>query len=129
RLADLLGLRFIATGVPIEQIDPNLQPGDVSLIARTADSYVYENPRALPRVLFTHRAVQGDFQALVAHGNWPELDPATTVVLESSPIPDLRRPGTARILHYENTEVVIEADSPDGGWVVLNDVWHPWWQV
>ena len=23
--------------------------------------------------------------------------------------------------------MVLEADSPDGGWVVLNDLWHPWW--
>ena len=129
RLADLLGLRFIVTGVPIEQIDPNLKPGDVSLLARTADGYVYENPQALPRVLFAHRAVKGDFQALLAHGNWPEVDPAATVVLESAPDPIARRPGTARILRYENTEVVVEADSPDGGWVVLNDSWHPWWQV
>ena len=30
-------------------------------------------------------------------------------------------------MSYRNTEVVLEADSPDGGWVVLNDPWHPWW--
>jgi len=28
---------------------------------------------------------------------------------------------------YGNTEIELEADSPDGGWVVLNDVWQPWW--
>ena len=32
-----------------------------------------------------------------------------------------------RISTYHNTEVVLEADSPDGGWVLLNDLWHPWW--
>ena len=21
----------------------------------------------------------------------------------------------------------MEADSPDGGFLVLNDLWHPWW--
>ena len=36
-------------------------------------------------------------------------------------------PGRARITSYRNTEVVVEADSPGGGWVVLNDLWHPWW--
>jgi hypothetical protein len=50
-LADMLGLAFIATGVPVEQIDKNLKPGDLTQIARTKDAYVYENPRALPRVL------------------------------------------------------------------------------
>ena len=28
---------------------------------------------------------------------------------------------------YKNTEVEIEVDSPKAGFVVLNDVWHPWW--
>jgi uncharacterized membrane protein YfhO len=32
-----------------------------------------------------------------------------------------------RILSYRNTEVVIEAESPAGGYVVLGDVWFPWW--
>jgi len=41
-MSDLLGLRYIATGVPIEEIDKNIKPGDVNLIARTKDAYVYE---------------------------------------------------------------------------------------
>ncbi len=28
---------------------------------------------------------------------------------------------------YQNTEVQVEVDSPKAGFVVLNDVWHPWW--
>jgi len=28
---------------------------------------------------------------------------------------------------YRNTEVAVDADSPDGGFLVLNDLWHPWW--
>ena len=129
QLANLLGLRFIVTGVPVEQIDRRLQPGDLALIARTADGYVYENTRALPRVLFAHQALRGNFDALIANGNWPVADLATTVVLDESLPTRARLPGTARIRHYGNTEVVIEANSPDGGWVVLNDTWHPWWFV
>ena len=127
RLADLLGLRFIATGVPIEQIDRRLHPGELKLIARTPDGYIYENPGALPRVLFAHQAVKGNFESMLKTGVWPPGDPATTVVLENPTNASPRRPGTARILRYENTEIVISVDSPDGGWVVLNDVWHPWW--
>jgi uncharacterized membrane protein YfhO len=37
--------------------------------------------------------------------------------------------GTARILRYRNTDIEIEADAPNGGFVVLNDVWHPWWRA
>ncbi len=30
---------------------------------------------------------------------------------------------------YSNTEVRIEVESDRAGFVVLNDVWHPWWSA
>ena len=33
----------------------------------------------------------------------------------------------ARIKAYENTHIVIEVDAAQPGFLVLNDVWHPWW--
>ena len=130
RTADLLGLRFIATGVPIEQIDPRLKPGDLTFVARTADAYVYENPRALPRVLFAQEARKADFDELITSGVWPDFDPTQTVLLEQvEDHAERRRPGIAVIRSYGNTDIMLAADSPDGGWVVLNDVWHPWWTV
>jgi hypothetical protein len=128
KLADLLGLRFIATGVPVEQIDKRLQPGDLTLIARTSDGYIYENPRAMPRVTFAQEALPADFDRMLRDGVWPDADLATTVLLEHVPArPPPGQPGTAHLLSYRNTQVVVEADSPAGGWVVLNDVWQPWW--
>jgi uncharacterized membrane protein YfhO len=32
-------------------------------------------------------------------------------------------------VEYGQSRVEIDAESPDGGWVVLNDVWHPWWRA
>ena len=127
RMADLLGLRFIATGAPVEQIDTRLRPGDLTFIARTADAYVYENPRALPRVLFAQEARKADFDALIKTGVWPAFDPTRAVLLEEVEERAERRMGSAAIKHYSNTDIVTDADSPDGGWVVLNDVWQPWW--
>ncbi|HEX6609455.1 MAG TPA: hypothetical protein VF051_01640, partial [Hyphomicrobiaceae bacterium] len=128
-LADMLGLRFIATGVPIDQIDKRLQPDDLPLVARTNHGYIYENPRTLPRVLFAGVARKADFEALLTSGEWPtDFNPETTVLLESLPaVEGQRRPGTAAIRVYGNTEITIDVESPDGGWVVLNDPWHPWW--
>ena len=127
-LADLLGLRFIATGVPIEQIDRSLRPGDLKLLARTSDGYVYENPGALDRVHFASEAKVADFGRMLREGRWPAVDLASTVLLEKLPAKEgPRRPGQARIVSYQNTHVRLEVDSPDGGWAVLNDVWHPWW--
>ena len=128
-LANLLGLRFIATGVPVDEIDKRLKPGDLALVSRTADGYVYENTAALPRVVLATRSRAADFDRMLREGGWPEVDHASTVLLERAG-PELpRRPGRVRIVDYRNTEVVVEADSPDGGWVVLHDIWHPWWRA
>ncbi len=127
-LAGLLGLRFIVTGVPVESMDRHLGPGDLKLLARTDDGFVYENPRAMDRVLFATGARAADFSGMLRDGKWPDADLRTTVLLEDAPSTQpSRRPGQVRIASYRNTEVVLETDSPDGGWVVLNDLWHPWW--
>lgn len=128
-LANLLGLRFIATGVPIDEIDKRLKPGDLTLVARTADGYVYENRSALPRVVLATRSRTADFERMLREGGWPDVDHASTVLLERAEPDRTRRPGQVRIVEYRNTEVVIEAKSPDGGWVVLHDIWHPWWRA
>jgi hypothetical protein len=130
-LEDLFGVRFIAIGVPVEQIDKTLKPGDLDFVARTKDAYVYENPRALPRVLLATQWRKADFDAMLRDGVWPDVDPRRTVLLEQAPAdaPNGALEGTVRIASYRNTEIVIEADAPGGGFVVLNDVWHPWWQA
>ena len=142
-LADMLGLRFIATGVPVEEIDKRLKPGDLKQIARTKDAFVYENPRALPRVLLVPQAQTADFDAILASGQWPQgFDPTRTALLDhavppplpSPALPLLDRggrelPGSARIVDYGTTQVLLEADAPRGGYLVLNDVWHHWWEV
>jgi hypothetical protein len=128
-LANLLGLRFIVTGAPIETIDPQLKPGDLPLLGRTSDGYIYENPDALPRVMFATEAKGADFARMLADGVWPAVDLRTTVLLERPPAAAStpRHPGAARLVRYRNTEVVLGADGPDGGFLVLNDLWHPWW--
>ena len=67
-LANLLGLRFIATGAPIESMDPRLKAGDLPLVARTTDGFIYENPDAFPRVLFATEARAADFGQMLTDG-------------------------------------------------------------
>ena len=129
-LADLFGLRFIATGVPIEKIDTALPPGALNFVARTRDAYIYENPRALPRAMFVTGWRVADFGALVREGGWPDVDFTRTVLLSRAPDePSRDGSGTARIIRYANTEVVVEVEAPAAGFLVLNDVWHPWWRA
>ncbi len=132
-MADLLGLRWLALGVPAEQMDKGFVAGDLTLIARTKDSYVYENPRALPRVLLATQTQRADFASMITSGQWPDVDFRTTVLLEEpvaetapalSPSTDV---GQIALSHYGNTRIAIDVDAPQGGYVVLNDVFHPWW--
>ncbi|WP_454615710.1 hypothetical protein [Bradyrhizobium cenepequi] len=132
--ADLFGLRFVAVGVPVEKVDPSLAPGDLTLVAHTPDAYVYENPRALPRVMVVNDWRIADFDQVLATG-WPaDIDPRRTVLLKRAPaLPRASAagaaPGTARLTRYENTEIDVDVDAPSGGLLLLNDVWHPWWRV
>ena len=137
-LANLLGLRFIVTKIAIEDIDRTLEDNGaeaagLTLIGQTADGFIYENKNALPRVMFARGAVSGDFAQMLQNGQWPQVDLASTVVLDGEAedraggIVANRGTGEVRLVRYANTEVVVEAESSRGGYVVLNDVWHPWW--
>ena len=159
RLADLLGLRFIATPVPISRLDRHIGEHDLNFLARTPDAFLYENPRALPRVIFAEQAMPADFDRILADGRWPEFNPRRTVLLDAKSLPGLTAhriptliaaasrtaalaagPRTNRsdlwdsdasavILRYENTRVDVAVDATQPGYLVLSDVWHPWWSA
>jgi hypothetical protein len=148
-LADMLGLRFVVTGAPVETMDKKLAPGRLPEIARfpaipgippapgRPEVFVYENPRALPRVLFVDAARPADFDAIIASGQWPEgFDPRREVLLPATALPTGAvagdagiSAGRAAITLYRNTRVDIDVDAARPGWLVLNDVWHRWWRV
>ena len=138
-LADMLGIRYVASAVPIEQVDKRLQPGDLILVARTRDAYVYENPRALPRVMFLPDFKLASFSDLIENGGWPAFDPKKTLLLEQTP-PGAMTPlsvfsenspmaESAAIVSFENTIVEIDVSSPREGFLLFNSVWHPWWRA
>jgi len=128
-LADMLGLRWIATGAPVETMDKRLRPGGLDLVEKVDQAFIYENKGTLPRVMFANSARAADFEHIINSGQWPDFDPRTTVLLENMPTGTAiaSPPGTAKIARYGHTRIVIDVVSLDGGWVVLNDVWHPWW--
>jgi hypothetical protein len=128
-LSDMLGLRYVATRGELSAVGKNRQAEELPEIGRFPAGRVYENAGALPRVLFVPGSMKADFGALLSTGRWPEFDPLRTVLLEDAP--DTARPsgvrGAVALRHYENTEVLVHVDADGPGYVVLNDVWHPWW--
>lgn len=135
KLANLLGLRLIASSVPIEKVDLTLKRGQLKFLARTQDAYIYENVNALPRVMFVQNWEHVDFEDIIESGRWPEFDPTATVLLDGEPeiagaaaeVDEQFPVSDIRIRHYENTIVEIEVEATSNGFVVFNDVWHPWW--
>lgn len=127
--SNLLGLRYIVTGAPIETIDPSLASDPLPLVARTRDGFIYENPDALPRVMIVPEAQALDQERLIRSGEWPSTDFRSVVFVEHSALPLPRRGvgGTATITRYDNTRVEVAVDAPRGGVLLLNDIWHPWW--
>jgi hypothetical protein len=138
-MANLMGLRWIATGAPAEEIDKSLKPGELPLVKRTQDAFIYENRDALPRVLAPGRAVAADFAALARDGGVPDMNYRENVLFDRADCARLAlscqessggQAGEARIVAYENTFVEVEAKAPEGGgFLVLNDVWQDWQAV
>jgi hypothetical protein len=90
---------------------------------------VYENPRALPRVMLLTDWRLADFDELLRSG-WPAVDPRRVVLLQRAPAGFARgaaagTDGSTRLIRYANTEVTVEVEAPAGGILLLNDVWHP----
>ena len=132
--ADLFGLRLIATGVPVEQIDKTLKPGDLNFVARTKDAYVYENPRALPRVhagrrLAGRRFRQADRERLAGRCRSDARPCCWRRRRAPHRSPCSRRPAPRASCATPTPRSIVEVDAPSGGMLVLNDVWHPWWRA
>ncbi|MCZ8187320.1 MAG: hypothetical protein O9308_13135 [Beijerinckiaceae bacterium] len=130
-LANLLGLRFIVTGVPIERIDPSLAPDPPQPVARTKDGFIYENPATLPRVMIVPEARPFDQGQLIRTGEWPSTDFRNVVFVEpgAAALPRNGPGGTATLTRYGHAVIDIRVEAPGGGMLVLNDVWHPWWSA
>lgn len=129
RMANLLGLRYIVTGVPIEVIDRQVDMSDITLLKRTQDAYIYENSKVFPRAYFAAGVVNADFDKMISTGQWPDADLRRNVILQdSAPVPaPLAVRSYVRIVSYTNTDILIEVSADHAGWLVLGDVWHPWW--
>ncbi len=144
-LGDMLGLRWIVTGVAVEKIDPKLPPGRLVPVARfpavaglekapgRPETFVYENPRALPRVLFVDAARSADFAEIRATGRWPErFDPRREVLIDGAaavaPAGDAPA-GRAALAAWHHAEVVVDVEAEKAGHVVLFDAFHPWWKA
>ena len=112
-LANLLGLRFIATGAPIESMDRTLKAGDLPLVAhaRATDTFT-RITAAMDRVLFATSARSADFDRLLRDGAWPAVDLRSTVLLADAPAPTGDGPPAGQGAHRQLSQ---HRGGPGGG--------------
>ena len=131
--ADLFGLRLIATGMPVEQIRQGAQAGRPEFHrAHQGRLCLRKSARAAARDdgrrLEGRRLRRADRERLAAGCRSGQNRVAGKGARAAANV-QVRSAGTARLVRYANTEIVVEVDSPSGGILVLNDVWHPWWRA
>jgi len=147
KFLDLLNTKYIiAPNLPqdISQYDPQTQRTIQQIrtyLSRFAPVFVgrryavYENQNAIPRVHFVHEYEVHDPSEVLDAMKSERYDPWRTVLLEKDPrvpyleINDTFIPGTAKISDYQPNKVVCQSVSPNPGFLVLADNWHPDWQV
>ncbi len=131
-LTDMLGVRLIVSSAPMSELDPKADLADFPLLELTRDAYIYENPRALPRVMLVPKVVAADQDAILKSGEWPvHFDPQAQVVLSPDDAAKVTNGGigNASLKDCDSQKVEVEVNAPWGGVLVLNDVWHPWWRA
>jgi hypothetical protein len=136
-MARMLGIRFIATSVPIEELDPRVDRDSVRLVEEVGRARIYEL-EPLPRAFLAYDIAVVDHDRLLANGRWPQHDPVSRVVVEHEPASWsrlARRRDLAidvplvRITERENDRVRLEVATPRRAILVLADPWYPGWRV
>ena len=134
--ADILGVRLIVLGGPMEKIDPRSAPffGPPLRVGR---AYVYENPRAVPRALFVaaDQARPHDPDELLAKGHMPGLDWRRQALIDPlppappAPPPAIDRdgPDVAKITSYAAGDISIWVSATRPGFLVLHENAYPGW--
>ncbi len=105
---------------------------DLTTVIRPEGQFaVFEFMGALPRAkLFSHWQNSGDEQATLQKLVAPSFNPAETVLVDVAlPAPKGTNNGTVAITHYEPTEVNLKTHSESNSVLLLNDRYHPDWQV
>lgn len=136
-LVDLLNIRWVTAQSPpapgwIERFAP--RPGDPPHArhesAWDARIRLYENPHPLPRAFIVYKAQvlpeeKAQAQALLT------LDPRRTVILDRAPVPAPdggERPLVpAPLVRAERYRLVISADTPAAGVLVVSETSYPGW--
>jgi hypothetical protein len=137
RALDLLSVSDLLVG-PLQAIRFPVHGPGIKIAYKGHDGVIYSNSRALPRVFVVdrQRTVAGDRAALAAV-TAPGFDRRAVAITEA-PLPGLPQAGagsdarpvagaSTRLVSYEPERVVIDANTPVRGELILTDDFYPGW--
>lgn len=104
---------------------------DQTLVYRTNDVAVYENPDVLPRVFLVHDAEVLDDRDAQSELLREDFQPAEHLVLaDGDPLHEggaQRLDESSRIVEYRPEQVVVSVHAARAAYLVLADTWYPGW--
>lgn len=131
-LAHALGLEYLMLGAPLDQI-PNLQHIPVAeMLLAGPPVWIYRLPDTLPRVTFSDHVRIVDSEATDRSGHLLNPPESGSVLIDGRTPPSHSYVAgavshDACIVAWTINQVDIEANSADGGVLVLHDPYYPGW--
>jgi hypothetical protein len=129
-VVDLLGIRYIVTGraLPTAVVDSS-RLVEAAIFPGT---FIYENPRALPRFWLVHRVKTAATLAESVERMRRDFDPTQEAIVESpglswpAPVLDLREPdGTVVVLGYHPGRIDVRVSTTRPTLLVSSEAYYP----
>ncbi len=129
-LTQILGLRDTVRENRREAFAKPVATADAS-VSTFGNITFKDTSGAFPRLWMANDAIAVTDRAAVLRGGLPALDFAHTVLIENAPaqLPHFNSAGSISFQLYRQSEIEIETQRTEGGYLVLADAWHPWWQA
>ncbi|MGZ3744545.1 MAG: YfhO family protein [Pseudobdellovibrionaceae bacterium] len=136
---DLLSVRYLVVSSSMEKFASLFEKQNFPLVFKSATASIFENPHAFPRVYAVRNLFKSpntpDSRGLsaksVAFTEDNNLLKEANLLNISTQLPLTNDPSSlfdsSRIISYENTKVIIEANFTEPGILVVPDNWHPNW--
>lgn len=125
-ILDMLGARYFVSVYPLWRENPPFP-----LVFEREDSWIYENPGALPRAFFVDRYRVLPRQRILEEIATPRFDPAAEALLEEEPAGPVESAegSTVRIVEYRLNSIRLHAHVELPCLLVLSEIDYPDWRA